>query len=240
MIKSISITLFIFLFSVAASAQTPQTPETKTSNSDTHFIGTASVGAAFRIASSPKGLGKAVEDYVDGLKSGISYDASVYYRIKQKDFGFGVKFNAFNSSGTLSNQELTDIDGTTGIGSTSDAITITFIGASYIIDKYKPSTRHEFNAEVALGYMGYKDDSRIFANKYKITGSTLGMDVTVGYKYRVFKNFSLGPQVGFLGGVIKKFDVKGSNGYHTTLKLDKDNYESLWRIDLSLSAIYRF
>ena len=239
MIKTIFSVLLFSLISFAAFAQTPET-QNQNVNDDTHFIGTASFGAAFRVGSTPKGLSNEVKNYIDELKSGYSYDASVYYRWKKNDFGVGLKYNAYNSYGKLRNQELTDLDGTTGFGSTSDDITITFIGASYIVDKYKPSSRHGFTAEVALGYMGYKNDSKLLASNYKISGSTLGLDISIGYKYTIFKNFSIGPQFGFIGGVIKKFDVEGSNGYNRTVKLDEDNYESLWRIDLSMAAIYRF
>lgn len=66
----------------------------------------------------------------------------------------------------------------------------------------------------------------------KITGSNIGASLDFGADFKLSNSLYLGLQAGYMLGVLKKLKYTTSAGQQT-LKLDKDNYESMNRIDLS-------
>lgn len=203
------------------------------------FLLLANVAQSFRVASSPDGLNSAQKEYFKKLKSGLSYDISAYY-LKDDRTGFGLKYNAYKSSGTIRNQQITLDDGTTYQGDFSDDITISFIGASFILTEGQNSRTGEANLELAIGYMAYQNKSTIIGSPLKITGGNLGMIGGMGYHFRITPHFLVGPQVNFAGGTLKKLKYKYADGSTETIKLDKEEFENLWRIDLAIGAKFRF
>jgi len=204
------------------------------------FLLTANVGPSFRVASSPDGLTSEQKDYFKKLKSGLSYDVTAYY-VKDGKAGYGVKYNVYKSSGTIYDQKITLGDGSTSIqGDFSDDITISFIGPSFLLTEDQHARVGEANLEIALGYMGYQNKSGVAGFPVKITGGNLGMIGGMGYHFRITPHFLVGPQVSFVGGVLKKLKYEYADGSTWTDNLDKDDYENLWRIDLAIGAKYRF
>ena len=85
---------------------------------------------------------------------------------------------------------------------------------------------------LSLGYMGYSND-KVIIDKYKMTGSTMGLSFDVGYDIGLSENLSLGFQISFLTGTLFEYDW--NDGRKTeTIKLEKGEYESLNRIDFSV------
>jgi hypothetical protein len=206
---------------------------------ESNFLLLANIGQSFRVAATPKGLGSEQREYMKKLKSGLSYDFSAYY-LKDSQTGIGIKYNVYKSDGLLQNQEITFKDGTKEIGSVSDDITISFIGPSFIISENENAKTGEANLELALGYISYKDQARLASQKFTIKGGNLGMIGGMGYHFRLTPHFLIGPQVNFVGGVLKKFKLVYSDGRSETIKLNDDELENLWRIDLSIGAKFRF
>lgn len=203
------------------------------------FLVTANVGQSFRVASSPDGLNSEQKEYLKKLKSGLSYDISAYY-LKEGRTGFGLKYNVYKSSGTIHNQQITLDNGAIVTGDFSDDITISFIGPSFILTEGEHARVGEANLELALGYLSYQNKSTIIGSPLKITGANLGMIGGMGYHFRITPHFLLGPQVNFVGGVLKKFKYKYPDGSTETIKLKDDEFENLWRIDLAIGAKFRF
>lgn len=84
---------------------------------------------------------------------------------------------------------------------------------------------------LSVGYMGYSNNKVIIDN-YKMTGSTAGVSVDIGYEYRLSKNLWLGLQISLLRGTLVRYDW--SDGINTyPVKLHEEEYESLNRIDFS-------
>ena len=50
----------------------------------------------------------------------------------------------------------------------------------------------------------------------------------------------IGPQVNFIGGMLKKLKYTYADGTSETIKLNEEEYENLWRIDLAIGAKLRF
>ncbi|WP_264530678.1 hypothetical protein [Flavobacterium sp. N502540] len=204
------------------------------------FLITANVGQSFRVASSPDGLNSEQKEYLKKLKSGLSYDVSAYY-LKDGIRGFGLKYNVYKSSGVIYDQKITSNDGVTTRGDFSDDITISFIGPSFILTENQHARIGEANLELSLGYMAYQNKAgMVSGNSVKITGSNLGMIGGMGYHFRITPHFLIGPQVSFVGGALKKLKYTYADGRTYTEKLDKDEIENLWRIDLAIGAKFRF
>jgi hypothetical protein len=78
----------------------------------------------------------------------------------------------------------------------------------------------------------------VMFNPYKITGNTIGIGLEGGYDIELFSNFLVGFQASFLAGGINK--VKVDDGHTVqTINLEKGSYESLYRIDFSISLRFK-
>lgn len=203
------------------------------------FLLTANVAQSFRVASSPDGLNSEQKDYLRKLKSGISYDVSAYY-LKEGKTGFGIKYNAYKSSGTLKDQDIILNDGSVLKGTAKDDITISFIGPSFILTEDQHARVGEANLELAFGYLSYVNKSSIAGIPLKMTGSNFGMIGGMGYHFRITPHLLVGPQVSFIGGVLKKMKYTYEDGSTETVKFGDDDFENLWRIDLAIGAKLRF
>ena len=206
-------------------------------NKSSNFIFKAAVAYGIRLGSNPPGLTRQQEEYASKLKKGISYDLGVYYRVDESA-ALGFKYNTFNSKGSLSNQNLISPSGDTGFGTTSDDITISFYGLSYLMDNKYNNSKHEINLELAAGYIDLRNKTFVLG-KYEIYGGSIGIMGGFSYKYRFLKDLSVGPSINFVGGTLRNFTIEGDNGFSRNITLNKDSYESLWRIDLGIEAIYR-
>ncbi len=186
-----------------------------------------SVGYGWRTAETVSGLSKEERDYVKGLKSGVHFDISAYYHLKQ--IGLGLKFSNFSASsdgyltGISDNGVLVSIPVTTRDN-------ITFFGPSMMYSNYNEPTRHKLFMDVALGVISYTTKT----GGIKGTGSNLGLDAGIGYQYQVSKNILIGPKLSATVGTLNKMTFNGQ-----TVDLG-DNKEGLTRVSLSAAATFRF
>ena len=224
---------------VISNKVTSYYPINNTVSKSSNFLLLANIGQSFRVAPSPDGLNSEQKEYYKKLKSGLSYDVSAYYQ-KDGRAGFGLKYNVYKSSGTISGQQIVFNDGTIYAGNFSDDITISFIGPSFILTEDKNARVGEASLELAIGYISYQNKATIIGSPLKITGGNLGMIGGMGYHFRITPHFLLGPQVSFVGGVLKKLKYEYENGSTETVKLGEDEFENLWRIDLAIGAKFRF
>lgn len=234
------ITTLLFLigtFTLSAQTNWEQQPTTASPQKETKFLINISAGPSFRIAKNPAGLDAAMEKYLKEIKSGFSYDVSAYF-LRDEKVGFGLRYNAYKSSGKFTSSQLLDPNGESGPGTASDDITITFIGVGVLVQDKGFLPHDKVSLEAALGYIGYINNTTVL-HDYKLTGSSIGLSTTLGYHFGITPTILVGPTVAFTGGILKKFDIKG-NGMDETIRLPKDTYESLYRLDLSVSARFMF
>jgi len=194
------------------------------------------VGPSFRLGKIPNDYSPDLKKYLQALKSGISYDLNLVYMINIKS-GIGLKLNMYQSKGSLGPVDVIAPNGEEGTTRVSDNIKIYFIGPSYTISsgKYK----NFFSSNLAIGYVGYLNDADILGS-YKIKGSSIGFITDIVYLFGLNDNFQIGPKVSLVQGNIFKFNITGPDGFHETIKLDKDKIESLIRIDLLVEVRYKF
>jgi hypothetical protein len=114
----------------------------------------------------------------------------------------------------------------------SDNITINFIGPLMGIRLLNRNKKNCLLLNLGIGYLSYKDKAVLIYN-YTINGSTLGLCWDIGYDIGIYKNLIIGFQLSYMNGTLTQYKL--SDGIHTdNIKLEKDNYESLARIDLTI------
>ncbi|ESU21221.1 hypothetical protein FEDK69T_25880 [Flavobacterium enshiense DK69] len=199
-------------------------------------IVTGGYGFSYRVVKVPKGLSSAETDYLKDLKTGTNFDIGVYYKFNSLYGGLGLKFNKYNSKGSGYSSEY---------GSFGDDINITFFGASVFlssnsVDDGKKRVGQVF-MEFALGYIKYRNDSYAFANEHTIyLGGNIGFSASGAYHFRITERFLIGPQLAYVGGFLERINVSYPDSTRETIVMDEESRERLHRIDLNVSAKFRF
>jgi hypothetical protein len=80
--------------------------------------------------------------------------------------------------------------------------------------------------------MGYKDNAVLTSGRYTLAGGTAGIYWSIGYDISISRNLALGFQLSLISGSLSKYKI--FYGTRTeVIKLDKDAFENLSRIDIS-------
>lgn len=231
----LKITALALVFSGILSMKAQQS-EITANNKDSRFLITADFNYSYRIGEISDNIQGPQRDYMKKLKSGISYDVSAYYLFKH--IGVGLKYNTHRSKGEINNASITAPNGETGFGTLSDDITISFYGAGVIYEIGKSYSRHKGYIESGLGYIQYKNDAYALGS-YEFKGGTLGAYAGISYQYEAFDNFSIGPKLNLMTGVLTEYKLTYPDGDTRRVDLD-DEGESLTSINIGLIVSYRF
>lgn len=173
-------------------------------------------------------------NYIKGLKSGYHFSADAGYFWKE-GVGLGVKYSNFKSS----NQDemiLRDNGMVVYAGSVSDNITTQFIGPVYYNRYYTKNRKTVFLTGLSLGYLDYNNKGKL-AEEFVIKGGTIGLGFDLGADFSIGKNLSLGFGLAYVAGTLKKLQRRDGS-FTQTINLEKGNYESMSRLDLSAGLRY--
>lgn len=218
--------VLLVAFAMHASAQ----EETKTKKLEAGKFRIALNGGFSRLsAKTAESVGPQNKEYVSALKSGINYGVDGAYFVSNI-IGVGLKFNQFRSShaGVLS-------DGSGLTANVETDLVHTFIGPTFGTKFGSADNKHLFVFTSAVGYMGFWSHNGF----QKATGATVGSALDLGYDYNITKQFAIGTQISFVGGTLGKITYTTSNG-SSTEQLDKNNRESMARMDISFGARFSF
>lgn len=213
--------------------QTSEVPKDKVVGYENyqHFRIAINGGYSYQTAKIAESVPSDFKNYISELKSGYHFGGELTYYFTEP-LGFGLKYYLFKSSNSLDNIYLEDTDGNRTYGKMSDDLTISFIGPSFSTRLLSHDKKNAFLMNLSLGYMGYSND-KVIIDKYKMTGSTMGLSFDIGYDIGLSENLSLGFQISYLTGTLFEYDW--NDGIKTeTIKLEKGEYESLNRIDFSV------
>ncbi|WP_199117237.1 outer membrane beta-barrel protein [Pedobacter sp. ASV28] len=181
-------------------------------------------GYSQMVAKTASSVPNNLKSYIDELKSGSHFGAEASYFFSES-WGAGLNFSLFNTS-NVSNSLMR-----------SDDLSVTFIGPNVSTRYSSPNEKHTFLLGLALGYLGYHNNV-VETSSYKLTGSTFGSTLAFMYDLRLSKSLALGAQFSYIAGSLTS--LTASNGTTSiTHKLEKEEYESLNRIDLSLGLRFR-
>ena len=196
-----------------------------------HFRIAINGGFSYQTAKVAESVPSDFKNYIKELKSGYHFGGDLTYYFTEP-LGFGIKYYLFKSSNSMDNIYVEDINGNRTYGKMSDDLTISFIGPTFSTRLLNHNKSNAFLMNVSLGYMGYSND-KVIIDKYKMSGSTMGLSFDIGYDIGLSENLSLGFQISFLTGTLFEYDW--NDGTKTeTIKLEKGEYESLNRIDFSV------
>ncbi len=196
-----------------------------------HFRAAINGGWSYRVAKLADNIPSDFEQYMKNLKSGYQYGFDLSYYFSEQ-FGCGFKYYNYKSKNDINNVYVTLPNGSQQFGNLSDDISINFIGPFFstrLLDTHK---KNSLLMNLGIGYMGYTDKVVIISD-FKIKGSTLGICWDIGYDIGLSENFAIGFQLSYITGTLTQYKL--SDGITTEkIELEKDNYESLSRIDLSI------
>ncbi|MBN2613654.1 MAG: hypothetical protein JXB00_19010 [Bacteroidales bacterium] len=196
-----------------------------------HFRAALSGGWSNRTAKLSDDIPSEFRDYFEELKSGhqFSVDLSYYF---SEHLGAGFKYNRYWSSNKINSVYMTLPDGTIRNGAMSDNIGIQFAGPFVSTRILNRNKRNSLNILFAVGYLGYKDIATLI-DDYTITGNTMGVCWDIGYDIGISKNLAIGFQVSLTSGTLT--EITATDGINTeTIKLEKENYENISHVDLSI------
>ncbi|MEN8251803.1 MAG: hypothetical protein ABFS32_22980 [Bacteroidota bacterium] len=194
-------------------------------------------GYAYRTAKISPDIPYNLDDYVKSLKSGYSFGGDLTYFFSES-LGIGVKYTQFRTSGMIENIRLPDGGGGTSLGTIEDNIFITFIGPALAYRLSGTNNKNALVMNLGIGYVTYLDDGTYFTY-LTLEGNTIGMVLDLGYEIGLSDNFALGFQASTSAGVLTEY-VLSNGSTSQTIELEKEQYEGLGRVDLSVRLKYRF
>ena len=182
-------------------------------------------GYSRRLAKVAENLPSANEDYVEQLKNGYHFGADLAYYFTE-NYGAGVKFVTFkaSNSGNLLVENF-------GRADVKDEITMPFIGPMFSM-RYQ-NEKNSFFLNYALGYYGYIDKWTIGNTNGKNKGGTAGLMFDIDYSYWFAKNTALDIRLAFISGTLSSF-TREIGSSKEKIELEKDQYEGLGRMDISV------
>jgi hypothetical protein len=196
-----------------------------------HFRLAINGGWSYRTAKLADNIPYDLTQYVKDLKSGYHYGLDLSYYFTEQ-FGLGFKYCNYRSKNEINDVYVTLSEGTKQYGKMSDDISIQFIGPYYSTRLLNANKKNSLIMNFSIGYMGYKDKA-VLISDYTIKGNSLGLSMDIGYDIGLTKNFALGFQFSYLIGTLSKYEYFEGT-YKETIELEKNNYESLSRFDLSI------
>lgn len=173
-----------------------------------------------------------LHNYVEELKSGYHFGGDVDF-FPFKYFGFGLKYSRFRTSNQLNNVSF--VDSTTGQiykGKLRDDITVQYFGPSFCARIPIVNNKVNFNSDFSFGYLSYKNNA-IMYNNYMLKGKTLGLLWNFGIDYKFESSFSIGLTCAYTFGRLSQYEYSDARQTQT-IKPEKEDYEGLSRIDISV------
>jgi len=206
----------IILFSVVVFSQENSS---EININDSKFSIAATVGPTYKFGKRAKSYPSFLNDYIENKNFGLCYEFDVMYDVNDKS-SYGIKINNFKA------------------GSNSNNLNILFIGASYTAYTRTLDPNNSSCLNFAFGYIGMTNTVNENVN-FVVKGNSLGMDVNYSYYFGLGPKFQIGPKISVLGGALTKVTIEYANGISENYKFNGD-YESLFSLNLSCSARYRF
>ncbi|WP_342082900.1 hypothetical protein [Dyadobacter sp. OTU695] len=178
-------------------------------------------GYSRRIARTSDQVPSGARSYINKMKSGYTLGGDIHYFISEP-FGLGAKYSHSHYQYKADGFE--------------DKVNLNYFGLSGL-NRFILRSGSEVYMGGNIGYQAYKD--RLSANGalVNITGGTAGVGLEVGYGMKVSDGSKLYLNLSLLSGTIMKVKVD-DGGRKETIKLEKEEYESLSRLELTLGVVF--
>lgn len=188
-------------------------------------------GWSYRTAKVNKNVPSQLQQYIKDLKAGYHLGGDFNYFFSE-NIGLGLKYSIYRASNELNNVYIVDGSGQGRTGKVKDEITIHYFGPTISTAFSSSNKKCRFISNFSLGYLTYKDKV-IIIDDFVLTSKTLGMLLDFGIDVPINRNSSISFIFSYTMGTLTHYDYQ-SNGITSTIKLDKESYENISRIDLSI------
>jgi hypothetical protein len=196
-----------------------------------HFRIALNGGYGYRTNKMSSTIPSDFSEYSKKLKNGYEFGGDLTYYFTEP-LGIGIKYSSFKASNSMSNIYIEDSNGNRRYGNMSDNIGISFIGPVFSMRFLNKNKTNALLMNVALGYMGYKNKYTV-VDPYELTSSTTGIAYDIGYDFTLSSNLILGVQLSAISGVLTGYKLYDGSTTQN-IELQKENYEGLNRLELSL------
>ncbi len=178
-------------------------------------------GYSRRLARISDQVPSAARTYMNKMKSGYTLGGDIHYFVSEP-LGLGAKYSYNHYQYKTTSFE--------------DRVNLNYIAIS-ALNRLILRTGNEVYFGVNLGYQSYKDQVSSGGDPLSIKGGTAGAGLEVGYGIRMSKGSKLYLNLSILSGTITKVNVE-EGGRKETVKLEKGEYESLSRLELTLGLVF--
>lgn len=181
-------------------------------------------------------------DYRKKNNKGLALDVALYYKLDNFNCigliysNYSVEMEAKHVPAYAPGSET----GYLGIRDVRNDFNVSYYAFSYMVNFRLPENlRHEFNLEQGIGYVRLNEDA-YYPELYTIKAGGVGFLSSFSYRYEIINNFVIGPRIAYFSGLLFDHKVKGPDGYTASISLLDDDRRGINRLDLGLSACYRF
>ena len=157
--------------------------------------------------------------YLRALKTGFSIGADAH-KFLWPHIGLGLKYNFYKSKGEYN-------------ADFSDDVSIQFIGPSVVYQSPFENGKTSVLAGFAMGYQSYKNNASAYGKDFTLKGSATGWAVSLGLEQKLSEHLALNLSGACYLGTSYKFRKKMA-GQTETIKLSRENFEDLSRIEITL------
>jgi hypothetical protein len=232
--------IYLFLIlaiftSVIVEAQQPNNYN-PVKSSGSFWIG-ASVGPSLLLEKAPDSLIIEIQDYFNKLRSGWNYGFESDYFFNNY-IGLGAKYSRFNTKQDV------------------DSIVIEFFTKIYYVDLSSNMSIHTISPLIygklpllknklsVIGGIGpawlfYRNIGKAVGDSAMFKGSSPGLFTSLNLSYQVLPNLSIGLQGSYIRAFLKEF-TQDDGTTQQVIKLEKENYQNISRIDYSFGIFYTF
>ena len=205
-------------------------------------------GAGYMLASSKKAeealtgqgfdAGKA-KSYYRNLKTGWLANADLAFMFTP-EVGTGFKYKFFYTSGNVEGY----FDFQDGVHliytNYGERIFVNYYGPMAYYQRYlNVAETYRMTTTYSFGLTTYRNEAEYLNEYLLLTGRNFGTDAAINLEYYITDNLSLGAELSAFYSMLRK--VKITDGTNTqTIDLDKETYENLSRLDLSIGIRFYF
>lgn len=179
-----------------------------------------------------------VDNYFKEIKWGPKASAQVHY-LFNPSYGLGVDYQFHHSSGSI----VGTIDPADGItlfyGKTEDNVYTNYTGLSLYYNEWILQNKLKYYGQTSIGLCFFRQETISFYTPLLITGKSLGTNLELGLEYFIHEHLALGAQLNFFQSTISKINVDNGSS-KDEIKLEKDQYEGLSRLDASVGVKFYF
>jgi len=187
------------------------------------------------------GLGlasSAARDYYNNLKYGWYGGADAIWLFKGR-YGAGLKYKFFYTGAATEGNFIPYEQNYIYYSEYRENIYVNYGGVSlFYSEPVGAKAKFSLYSGISAGITHYRNEMEILAESLLITGNAPGVDVTIGFDCEITPFLSAGAEASVFGSRLKKINL--TNGLEEqTQELDKENYEDLSRLEVSVGIRFK-